>query len=94
MSRRAPSVFSSSRLFISEVGGIAVDGAVLIRGELSHTTRLNSLENDGEYSEELMAQFNEVLLELEALPTKGRTLGQEMKFKILSKRIAKLEELV
>lgn len=91
MSRRPDSVFKSTKVIIEQSAGLTADTVRLIRNELQHTQRLNSLENDAEFDETLMLQIDDVLTAMEALTD---SKADTMKKVILEKRLTKLSQLM
>ena len=89
--QRADSIFKSTKIFVEQTVGITTDTALLIRGELKHTSRLNGLENDSEYDKALMAEIEDIINAMESLTDSKADL---MKRTILEKRLAKLTSLI
>lgn len=91
MANRPDSVFKSTKVFLEQSVGITTDTAKLIRGELAHTSRLNSLENDAEYDDTLVNQILEITSKLEKLVD---TPTNALVRRVYEKQLAKLESLV
>ena len=91
MANRPDSVFKSTKVFVEQTVGITTDTAKLIRSELRHTSRLNSLENDAEFDDTLVSQILEIsdkLAKLEDTPT------NKLVRRVYEKQLSKLEALV
>lgn len=89
--QRSQSIFKSTKLFVETSVGLTVDTVTLVRNELAHTARLNSLENDAEFDETVMAQLDSVI---EALTGLTDSKADQLKKQILEKRLAKLSALI
>lgn len=91
---RTNSIFKSTKVFVESSVGLTVDTVQLVRNELAHTARLNTLENDAEFDETLMSQITDLLTQLDSLPAKDLSATDKIKKQILDKRLAKLQALI
>jgi len=91
MANRPDSVFKSTKVFVEQTVGIVTDTSKLVRAELAHTSRLNSLENDAEYDDTLVSQVLEITEKLEKLED---TPANKLVRRVYEKQLAKLEALV
>ena len=87
---RPQSIFSSTKLFVENSVGVTVDAVTLVRAELQHTSRLNSLENEAEYEDTVVNQVIEITNQLSTLDKKTNTFL----VKVLEKRLERLQTLI
>lgn len=91
---RSQSLFASAKIGVENVVGVTVDAVVLVRAELKHTARLNTLENDLEYDDAVVSALSDVLDELAKIPKDAMTDADKFKQEVLTKRLNKLQALV
>lgn len=91
---RSQSLFASAKIGVENVVGVTVDAVVLVRAELKHTARLNTLENDMEYDDAVVSALSDVLNELAKIPKDAMTDADKFKQEVLTKRLNKLQALV
>lgn len=91
---RSQSLFASAKIGVENVVGVTVDAVVLVRAELKHTARLNTLENDIEYDDAVVSALSDVLNELAKIPKDAMTDADKFKQEVLTKRLNKLQALV
>lgn len=91
---RSQSLFASAKIGVENVVGVTVDAVVLVRAELKHTARLNTLENDLEYDDAVVSALSDVLNELAKIPKDAMTDADKFKQEVLTKRLNKLQALV
>lgn len=91
---RSQSLFASAKIGVENVVGVTVDAVVLVRAELKHTARLNTLENDLEYDDAVVSALSDVLDELAKIPKDTATDADKFKQEVLTKRLNKLQALV
>lgn len=91
---RNQSLFASAKIGVENVVGVTVDAVVLVRAELKHTARLNTLENDIEYDDAVVSALSDVLDELAKIPKDAMTDADKFKQEVLTKRLNKLQALV
>lgn len=91
---RSQSLFASAKIGVENVVGVTVDAVVLVRAELKHTARLNTLENDIEYDDAVVSALSNVLDELAKIPKDTATDADKFKQEVLTKRLNKLQALV
>lgn len=91
---RNQSLFASAKIGVENVVGVTVDAVVLVRAELKHTARLNTLENDIEYDDAVVSALSDVLNELAKIPKDAMTDADKFKQEVLTKRLNKLQALV
>lgn len=91
---RSQSLFASAKIGVENVVGVTVDAVVLVRAELKHTARLNTLENDMEYDDAVVSALSSVLDELAKIPKDTATDADKFKQEVLIKRLNKLQALV
>lgn len=91
---RSQSLFASAKIGVENVVGVTVDAVVLVRAELKHTARLNTLENDMEYDDAVVSALSDVLDELAKIPKDTATDADKFKQEVLTKRLNKLQALV
>lgn len=91
---RSQSLFASAKIGVENVVGVTVDAVVLVRAELKHTARLNTLENDMEYDDAVVSALSDVLNELAKIPKDAMTDADKFKQEVLIKRLNKLQALV
>lgn len=91
---RSQSLFASAKIGVENVVGVTVDAVVLVRAELKHTARLNTLENDMEYDDAVVSALSDVLNELSKIPKDAMTDADKFKQEVLIKRLNKLQALV
>lgn len=91
---RSQSLFASAKIGVENVVGVTVDAVMLVRAELKHTARLNTLENDLEYDDAVVSALSDVLNELAKIPKDTATDADKFKQEVLKKRLNKLQALV
>lgn len=91
---RSQSLFASAKIGVENVVGVTVDAVVLVRAELKHTARLNTLENDMEYDDAVVSALSDVLNELAKIPKDAMTDADKFKQEVLTKRLNKLQGLI
>ena len=87
---RPQSIFSSTKLFVENSVGVTVDAVTLVRAELQHTSRLNSLENEAEYEDTVVNQVIEITNQLSTLDKKT----DAFLVNVLAKRLERLKGLI
>ena len=87
---RPQSIFTSTKQFVENSVGVTVDAVTLVRAELQHTSRLNSLENEAEYEDTVVDQVLELTNQLSTLDKKK----DEFLVKVLEKRLERLKGLI
>ena len=87
---RPQSIFSSTKLFVENSVGVTVDAVTLVRAELQHTSRLNSLENEAEYEDTVVNQVIDITNQLSTLDKKTNAFLM----KVLEKRLERLQTLI
>lgn len=88
--QRTDSIFKSTKLFVQGSVSLTTDTIQLIRNELQHTKRLNSLENDSEYSDALIDRLMDLVTRIEETNKLPESTIKTMKLDILNKELAKL----
>ena len=88
--QRTDSIFKSTKLFVQGSVALTTDTIQLVRAELQHTQRLNSLENDAEFSDTLIDRVMNLIDRIEEATKLPESKAKEMKLKILEGELAKL----
>ena len=88
--QRTDSIFKSTKLFVQGSVALTTDTIQLVRAELQHTKRLNSLENDSEYSDALLDRIMDLLTRIEEANALPESNLKTIKLDILNKELAKL----